>query len=185
MSTYNSKFSGAEIDEILGKAEELATLHETGQLGGGGSSDGFTIKKITFTDRSSMWAWLQNNHDKILKAVFSAAASPVPITFPLVNASYMSSSSTSLYDVTFSMLYPYSIGVSSMGFRVMCVCINENEVSTLLNPKDIQFINNGNTTENTFDMDTDELTTLPDAYWGQMSISMTMYYIESDDVTEL
>lgn len=37
MSTYNSKFSGAKIDEILGKAEELATLHEAGQLGGGGS----------------------------------------------------------------------------------------------------------------------------------------------------
>lgn len=37
MSTYNSKFSGAKIDEILGKAEELATLHEEGQLGGGGS----------------------------------------------------------------------------------------------------------------------------------------------------
>ena len=37
MSTYNSKFSGAEIDEILGKAEELATLHEAGQLGGRGS----------------------------------------------------------------------------------------------------------------------------------------------------
>ena len=37
MSTYNSKFSGAQIDEILRKAEELATLHEAGQLGGGGS----------------------------------------------------------------------------------------------------------------------------------------------------
>lgn len=37
MSTYTSKFSGAEIDTLLEKTQELSNLHATGQLGGGGS----------------------------------------------------------------------------------------------------------------------------------------------------
>lgn len=36
MSTYNSKFSGAEIDTLLEKTKELSDLHAAGQLGGGG-----------------------------------------------------------------------------------------------------------------------------------------------------
>ena len=169
MSTYNSKFSGAEIDALLEKVD-------SGQVGG------FTIKKITFTDRPSMWAWLQNNHDKILKAVLSASILPVPSSFMQASSQYDMST---LSSVVFSMLYPYGITANTIGYRAAYIRIDGTKVEALLNPKDMDFTKADSTGEFSFSFDDDELTTLPDAYWSQMSVSVTLYYIWSDDVTEL
>ena len=127
---------------------------------------GLSIKQIIFTDRPTMWAWLQSNYSKILKTIVSASVAPIPLEFSTANTEW---SSTGIHNVTFSSWYPHEVESDRLEFTMMYVRVHESGALALLSPRYI-FLG----TESSLDIGEGAPTTIPDEYWAQMSVPRLM-----------
>lgn len=149
------------IGELQVNGSKVVTEDTLENAGGGG---GLSIKKIEFTDRPTLYAWLQNNLDKVVKAVMTTNQFPAPVNYSTVLA--QSGGSITYYFLQYHIstrgsmdagdltLQPYAsvAAVTSLPF----VSYAEGEVG--VSGVSGQLI--------------------PDEYWGAMELCMTIYYIE-------
>lgn len=121
--------------------------------------DRLTVKSITFTDRPSLYAWLQNNLDKVVKASMNTNQFPAPVNFTQVIAEFNEDTNTVNY--VFQQFHGW---ISSQV---------EVEVNT--------FLITGTSTEQRFGQVRGESYTkniIPDEYWTPISVIVEIYYIE-------
>ncbi len=131
---------------------ELAMLKKMAG-GGNNTGGGLSIKEITFTDRPTLYAWLQNNFDKIVKCNMSSAQDEKPINFCVW--SYHNGDGSYSFD-------GLTLNGGSLTFTKKKVAIGSNEVRI-----EYQFIDN--------DIETN---VIPDEYWAAVGAAITIYYIE-------
>lgn len=128
-------------------------------------STGLQLKQITFTDRPSLWTWLQSNWQKILSGV--ARSQGETLNFNTIEdlssdniLSQLILSRTQLtYDGNEYLIYSSEVVIDSNQVKIKQfadVSITNNVVSTSSSGIDI----------------------LPDEYWTATSTSITLTYIE-------
>lgn len=120
----------------------------------GVSSGGFTIKKVEFTDRPSLYAWLQNNFDKMIKVSLNHIQLVQPVTF--TDWVY------NLGDASYSF-YRIELSIGSLGFSKELTQISSSGTFSWAKVSE-----DGDVVH----------TQLPDEYWGYMSAVVTIWYIE-------
>lgn len=147
---------------------ELAMLKKMAGNGGGGggnggASGGLSIKKIEFTDRPSLYAWLQSNMGKLLMTE-TYAGDPEPLkcnTFTVWRANDAENTVTYCFNTMYindnsinddTRLTNHHIRVDISPTTTMMMRGNEGEVCTKQE--------------------------IPDAYWAYRGVSVTAYYID-------
>jgi len=119
---------------------------------GSGSSGGLSIKKIEFTDRPSLYEWLNNNVGKVIKLLFSYNQFPAPVTFPIV----ATLESDHLYYQFIELLMEQTV-MTHLTFVV------DSDITKLWEGK----VN-----------DLAGETEVPDEYWAAFEVLVTVYYID-------
>lgn len=123
---------------------------------GGNTGGGLTIKEITFTDRPSMYAWLQENSQKLLKV---AATSPI-FAAPL---------NLSVFDASIGETNEYSLSTFSAWCTedvVHCSCTTITLYGTYT-----KFVMGNDGQEG-------DVQEIPDEYWAAIGLEVKVYYLE-------
>ena len=133
--------------------------------GSGGTGGGLSIKSITFTDRATMYTWLNDNSSKIVKAEFFKRDLSQPLSIGNVikcNAGYyrmdkITSESIKSGDVYYTSIVVYEVRIYNSHLLYLVGGIQEQAF-------------NG-----TFSKKAEELS---DEYWKTWDLSFTFYYID-------
>lgn len=154
--------AGFSLDELkaLISTQDAVILHEAQSYTDAAianidiSGGGFTIKKVEFTDRPSLYAWLQNNFDKMIKVSMNHIQMAQPLTF----TDWEHHDGDDSYS-----FYKIYLSTGSLSFAKELSNINSS----------------GAFNESKMREDGDVVKTqLPDEYWATLSASVTIYYIE-------
>lgn len=124
--------------------------------GSGGSGGGLSIKQITFTDRPTLYAWLQDNHSKVIKTVLTTQGNV--LVFDIVERQsdfrFMALSTSDFRD--------YVNQTATWIPSITVLCVNNTFVDMFSGQENTEL----------------PMNTLQDEYWAAMSASLTVYYIE-------
>ncbi len=158
--------SSISLDTTLTKAGYAADAKAVGDRlafigSGGGASGGLSIKRITFTDRPTLWEWLKNEDQK------SRLGNVVKITAGVAGALYaFHNFSTGKVEgefysatLTSTTLVPYGQGNFVVSGKYADI-----------NPTHIDLAEVYASGDN-------EVQTIPDEYWSAVGLSITVYYI--------
>lgn len=137
----------------------VVTAKVTPSTGGGGG-----LQTITFTDRPTCWAWLQQNASRVLRATLATDMFSGDLVF-----------NTFSYNPNYFCLLSLSIGddIGEDYFRIMghYVKLTDTETTAVVGSYDMDF-----TTTPSIETNGNLPTTLPDAYWGQINVVVSFLY---------
>lgn len=140
---------------------ELAMLKKMAGSGSDGSSTsggGLGIKQFTVGSREDAFAFLRNNHQKIVKAVLTAQS--IENTYDNIKISSLGST----FQLS-SIFYGNSESNGAVTFTP------ELQMAEIMEHQDMTFLSDGVCGEPV------QRTPIPDAYWAAMGAQLTFYYI--------
>jgi hypothetical protein len=143
------------------------------EIGGNSESSitGMSIKQITFTDRPTLWAWLQINYYKIMKLTYTFPATPVKASYNTITPSF--DDNNELINCTFSSFFPIILENGGAQYGTTYIMINDTHVEMLAVAK-LVTLNN----EDGIHVDGTTVIEASDIIWSQLGLSVIVYYIE-------
>ena len=128
------------------------------------------IKKIVFTDRPSLWTWLQANYTKISNVKLWTSASQCIDDMHFIGHGDVGANQPKRF--SFYTIYPQN-SVSSFILTASRVEVYDNECKIYIHSK-FDILND--IASNDASQPQDQ--TIPDEYWSAMGIEATIYYFD-------
>lgn len=149
---------------IAGKDLEPITRMEKFLKEYGGSSSGIQIKKAVFTDRPTLYAWLQSNFKRIQSVMLTMSVNEVQ----LIPMAHDNTGSGTTFSFWYSEGQPLvNAGTSRFDVRQIDVAVDKLYTGGITSI----FVSDENLTGSD-----EEMASVPDEYWTMVALKCTIYY---------
>ena len=145
------------------KAEHLNHMED----GIEAASGGISIKKVVFTDRPSLWAWLQANYTKISNVKLWSNVSQCVDDMAFIGHRQIDKNESVPSRFSFYTSYPQN-SATDLYITVSRVEVYEDRCV-------MDIYTQHNVVKDTTEKE-GQSQTVPDAYWSAMGIEVTIYY---------
>ena len=147
------------------KAEHLNHMED----GIEAASSGISIKKVAFTDRPSLWNWLQANYTKISNVKLWSNVNQCVDDMIFIGHRNIANGESVPSRFSFYTIYPQQYS-TDLELTISRVEVYDNECKIDVYTR-YQVVNDTVTSEG-------QSQTVPDEYWSAMGIEVTIYYFD-------
>lgn len=133
-------------------------------------ASGLSIKKIAFTDRPSLWEWLQSNWDNAFRCKITLADGSVITNLSVATLFHDTG------EISYVQFHDVMLNASYMGTDYFAHTINITNYNTTMDTKTNIRVNKADGT--VIGEGSTDYAEIPDEYWSAMGTEVTIYYFD-------